>query len=132
MSLEMIPAAPRDEESRDTGEQSTSTRADGDCKQGRGSGSKKLPTREEIMQGLHALPGLVAMKLLTPPQANVIANVYRTLLAELARPAATQAATLTDDDALRILREQPTLLRYLEPILTDEQVSMLLRKEGGD
>jgi prophage DNA circulation protein len=95
----------------------------------RAKGSKtQIPSRDDCMQALAQLPGLIAMKVLTPAQASAIRSTYQALLAELGRQQGSMSQ-LADDQVLQILRQQPELLQILEPLLTDEQIAVVLRSD---
>jgi hypothetical protein len=83
-------------------------------------------SRAGIMLALARLPGLVAMKILTPAQANAMRATYQTMLAEYSRVPPGQQAQITDDNVLRLLQMQPEVLSMIEPFLTPDQVAMVM------
>lgn len=88
----------------------------------------KIASRDEIMQRLESVAGLVAIDVLKPQQANVMKGIYHTLLQEHARgqSSAAQAGGI-DDAMLPRLQTQPELLNLLTPLLTDAQVRMVMQ-----
>lgn len=88
-------------------------------------------SRETILQKLAMLPGLVATGLLAPAKANSMRAVYDTMLRTL-DGAAAAGRSITDGDALVLLRRQPELLRLVEPFLSPAQVELIVREAGDD
>lgn len=90
--------------------------------------ARTVPTRDECLQALAEIPGLVAMGLVTPAQANAMRPSYIAILQHLnAQPAAGPA--FSNDKLREMLRRDPTLLSVFESLLTDEQIEMLTREE---
>jgi len=91
-----------------------------------------IPSRNEIIRALGRIPGLVALKMLAPAQANAICGVYKTMLGEESKSRAGQKTQISDDNVLKMLREQPGMLSLLEPLLTNEQIEMVMKDASDD
>lgn len=97
---------------------------------GKASGSA-IPNAEDCLQALARMPGLVALGILKPAQASAIRGCYADILAYHRGRAKEAEKGLSNDDVRGLLRENPELLSLLEPLLTSEQVEMLM-KDAGD
>jgi hypothetical protein len=75
---------------------------------------------------LSRLPGLVALGVLPPAQANTIRATYSTLLQSHDRHEKVPARTI-DNELVRHLRKNPRLANLVEPFLTKDQIEMVLR-----
>jgi hypothetical protein len=90
--------------------------------------------QQQCLAGLSQLPGLLTMGMIKPPTSNALRGVYHDLLQhyqctgrDTAKPAQV------DEDVIAILRENPAMLKLLEPLLTDEQLKMILQGlKNGD
>lgn len=86
---------------------------------------------EFCVEALHHLAGLVALGIVTPAKANSIRGAYRDILQYRTKQTARHdAAPLSDNDIMALARTDPKLLNMLAPVLTAEQIDMVLR-EGG-
>ena len=73
------------------------------------------------------------MGLLTTAQGNAIRGVYSTILQHHDRTRAGREQTQIDDaDVMAMLRDNPSLLSMLEPLLTDEQIAAIMEDSRGD
>ena len=87
-----------------------------------------VPTTEDCLGALGQLPGLVALKLLKPSEANALRAVYHEILEHQRRTASHDAAGgLADRDVLDLAREDPRRFAMLEPLLSDEQIAMVAK-----
>jgi hypothetical protein len=95
--------------------------------------SASIPSVEKCRRALDSIPKLVALGLLTPPQANSMRASYEALLKDLRREESGTPKAAVDRKGLKdiaeILRKSPELARYFEPILDDDQIKSLLRGE---
>jgi hypothetical protein len=90
---------------------------------------KGMPlSREDCLAMLGQLPSLVTLGILSPAQANSIRGVLGTILAETRESYSGGSSPLANENLIRILREQSELLNLLEPLLTDEQMSTILKE----
>lgn len=89
--------------------------------------ARNIPSAEACLAALAQLPGLVALKYLTPAEANAVRGVYQAILQhhQKARAASIQPG-IADADLLEIARANPEILSMLEPLLTDEQMDLIL------
>jgi hypothetical protein len=88
----------------------------------------QVPSRNDVLDKLGRMPGLIAIGVLKPATANAMRSVYGTLLAHLDSGASSSAAIVADENLLAILRQQPELLKFIEPFLTPDQIGLILRK----
>src|SRR5262245_19448915 len=79
-------------------------------------GSRPRPVRsvEDCLRALDQLPGMVAMGLLRPAQANAIRGVLRDMIQFQQRAAGNSAANMPlSDDLLQRLRKEPELMNLM-------------------
>ncbi len=82
---------------------------------------------QQCLAGLSQLPGLLAIGLIKPQTSNSMRGAYRDLLQHYQRSGRDAAkAPLANEDVLAILRENPARLSMLEPLISDEQLQMIL------
>ena len=91
----------------------------------------RLPSRAEILFKLDQMPGLVAVGLLPPARSNSMRGIYSTILANL-DDSSRNGTAVADEDLLKVLRQQPELLKILKPFLTPEQVALIIREMPHD
>jgi hypothetical protein len=93
-----------------------------------------IPSQEDCLRAIAQLSSLVALKVLTPLQANSIRANFEALLRHHHQSQASRPSQISDDRVLAILRASPELLSLLEPLLTDEQIALIGRdvKESDD
>ena len=103
-------------------------KAAGDAKRNQGH----VPTRDECLHALAQLPGLVAMKVITPAQGNSIRSTYQAILAEHHKMHVGSQTSLANESVLKILQEQPALLALVEPMLTKDQIDLVMGKVKDD
>jgi hypothetical protein len=97
---------------------------------GRGKASK-IHDVDACLSALSALPGLVAMGMVSPSQANAISRVYSTILQHHQKTAAVRdQGVRVEGELLDLLRADPRLVNLLEPLLTDEQMEAFFRSAG--
>jgi hypothetical protein len=86
----------------------------------------RTPTPEECLAALGALPGLVALGLMSTARANSIRGAYAEILRWHGHARGQRdEGRLTDDDVLALARSNPEILSMIEPLLTDEQIEMV-------
>jgi hypothetical protein len=88
----------------------------------------RTPSRNDILHKLDQMPGLIAIGLLPPAKANAMKGVYHTMLAHIGDSPQPGAARVADEDVIKILRQQPELLKALQPFLTPEQLELIIRE----
>jgi hypothetical protein len=85
------------------------------------------------LRAIAQVAGLVALGLLKPAQANAIRASYREILQHHRQSQAREDNQgLSNADVLRLMRDNPEILGLLEPLLTDEQVAMVMGRRNGD
>jgi hypothetical protein len=88
---------------------------------------RATPSIEDCLYQLSQLPGLIATGLLTSAQANAISRALTAILAYHAQAqASTPSGAQLDVDLRARLRDDPQLMHMLEPLLSDEQISLLM------
>ena len=97
------------------------------------SRARRVRTIDECLEALDQLPGMVAMGIIRPAQANAIRGVLHEIIAQH-RHAATSDASIAplDGDLLARLREDPRLMNLLEPLLTTDQIAALMGGSSDD
>jgi len=76
------------------------------------------------LQGLSQLPGLIAMGVLKPGQANAMRATFGDILkAHYANQSQRNSQGISNDDLQELLRTNPQMLNLLEPLLNDQQFS---------
>jgi hypothetical protein len=91
-----------------------------------------VPSKKALLAKLEHLAGCVAMGVLPPPKANSMRGIYATMLSHLDDASAVGAGTLSDEYVLKTLRENPDLLKLIKPMLTKEQIALILREATND
>ncbi len=92
----------------------------------------KILSQGECLEKLSALPGLVAMGLLTTSKANCIRSTISTVLQFNSKPTGSDARREVDPTELAaMLKSNPEMAKFLEPLLTREQIEALFQ-EGPD
>jgi hypothetical protein len=91
-----------------------------------------IPSLEDCLRAMAQLAGLIAMGLLKPSEANAIRAAYREILQHHKSRAKEVEKTLANADVMEVLRKDPQLLGLLEPLLTPEQVAMVMQTAEDD
>jgi hypothetical protein len=86
------------------------------------------PNKEDILHKLGQMPGLIAIGVLPPAKANAMKGVYQTILSHVDDSRQSGAARVADEDLIKILQQQPELLKALQPFLTPEQLDLIIRE----
>jgi|SRR4051812_11035281 hypothetical protein len=94
--------------------------------------ARHIPTREECLQGIAALTALIAMGLLTPARANAIRANFLAILRSHESGSSSGSARVADEDLLRLWRTQPGLIDLIQPLLTPEQLDLVMREVRRD
>jgi hypothetical protein len=94
---------------------------------------RKILSQGECLEKLSALPGLVAMGLLTTSKANCIRTTISTVLQFNSKQASPDSRREVDSTELaEMLKANPEMAKFLEPFLTREQIKALLNQGSGD
>jgi hypothetical protein len=93
-----------------------------------------IPSPEDCLRAFAQIAGLVAMGILKPAGANAIRSAYREILQHHKAKAKEAEKSLTNADVMDLLRKDPKLLNLLAPLLTSEQLDMVMNagNEGAD
>ncbi len=98
--------------------------------------SKKtgIPSENDCLRAIAQMAGLVALGLLEPAQANSARASFRELLAHYRGRAREAEKGLSNANVMDVLRQDPKLLDLLAPLLTSEQIDMVMNatNEGAD
>ena len=79
------------------------------------------------------IAGMVALGMLKPAQANAIRASYREILQHHQRTQSlNQSGAIADMDVLALMQKDPSILNMLAPLLTAEQLAMVMELHGGD
>ena len=93
-------------------------------------GRTRIASVEDCLRVLSQLGSLVTLGMLSTAQANTIRSTYTAILQYHERQQSGPTRTITNEKGLaELLRKQPELATLLEPLLSDEQIQMLVR--GG-
>lgn len=85
-------------------------------------------SKGDVLYQLGQMPGLIAIGILPPAKANAMKGVYHTILAHIGDSPQRAAARVADEDVIKILQQQPELLKALQPFLTPEQLELIIRE----
>ncbi len=110
-------------------EEPTSGEADHDPRRSATGQSRQRRIRsvEECHHALDQLPGMVAMGVIAPAQANAIRGALRDVIAVHQRNAgASPMAATIDRDMLERLRHDPQMMNMMAPLLTPDQIAELM------
>lgn len=83
--------------------------------------------QQQCLIGLSQLPGMVAMGLIKPAQANSMRGALKDLLDHHREDRQPASGTVATDDMIAAVRKDPALLRLFEPMLTDEQFDLVMQ-----
>lgn len=94
--------------------------------------SHSIPSEEDCLISLSRLPGLLTMGFISTSNANSMRGVYATILRHLQQDKSARSNQQLDNDSVvDMLRRDPKILSLLEPLLTQEQVAMVMH-DGMD
>jgi hypothetical protein len=90
--------------------------------------TRQIFSEQQCLEALTQLPGLITMGLVTPARANSIRSILVEILRHHQRAGRGDSRQSLDDDVvLEILRRDPTVVGLLNPLLTDDQIAMVMR-----
>jgi len=90
-----------------------------------------IPTEKECLSAIAQVARLAALGILKPAAANTIRSSYRDILQHYKAKDREAEKNLADSDVLEILEKDPRLLSLLEPLLSQDQVEMIMNRAGG-
>ena len=91
-----------------------------------------IPSEEECLGAIAQVARLTAIGLLKPAQANAIRGSFREILMYHQKKAKESEQGISNVDVLEVFQQEPKLLSLLEPLLSQEQIDMILKNSGGD
>jgi hypothetical protein len=133
MASKMLPG-PGPDEPDETGHANARGKARGERSPGGGQrrrAKRPPPSVDDCLAALAHIAGLVAMRLLAPAQANSMRAIYHEILA-YHQGKAQRAEALSNAKVMEILHRDPALLNALEPLMTDDQIDMVMKAEDDD
>lgn len=93
----------------------------------------KILSQGECLEQLSALPGLVAMGLLTTSKANCIRGTIATVLQFNSKETSSDSRREVDSTELAaMLKANPEMAKFLEPFLSRDQIEALLNAGPSD
>ena len=98
-------------------------------------GRAPIASVDDCLAILSRLGGLVTLGMLGTAQANTIRAVYTTILQHHERQQGGSSRTVVNEnDVAKLLQKHPEYAKLFEPLLTTEQIEMLMRggKDAGD
>ena len=96
-------------------------------RQGQSRRKPGVPSVDECLVALGALPKLVALGLLSPAQANSARSTYQVILNHHYKQGATQGSRGADkSDLQEALKNSPHLANYFVGLLSDEEIEEIL------
>jgi hypothetical protein len=104
----------------------------GDSPKRKRARSHRILTTAELMEQLSALPSLIALGLISPSRANSIRSCCEGLLRAQVGSVANPRTHINDEDVLKVFREKPEYLEFLEAFITDQQVAMLFGQQDDE
>lgn len=95
-----------------------------------GTGKRRhVASEEECLAGLSALPGMVALGILSTAKANSIRGTFMGILQHHRQKQVSPERHVGSDDALTdMLSRHPELANLLEPLLSREQIAEILAR----
>jgi len=93
--------------------------------------SPDIPTEEECLGAIAQVARLAAMGLLKPAQANAIRGSFKEILMYHEKKAKENEQGISNVDVLEVFQQDPKLLSLLEPLLSQEQIDMILKNSDG-
>jgi len=135
MSNLLTPQNPEDETPRIAHEQTT----DSGEKAGGESASQKrrqrkspdIPTEEDCVAAFAQVGRLAAIGLMKPAQAKTVLASFKEILGYHRNKAKENEQGISNFDVLEVLRQDPKMLSLLEPLLSQEQIDMILKNSDG-
>lgn len=128
MSSTTIVIGPADAD--DSGASAGATEGSGQASNSRRPGT--IPTRDECLIGIAALNSLLVMRMITPAQANSMRANFMAMLRQYEPARQSPSAHLANESVLEIWRASPGLIDLLEPLLSAEQLEIIMREVRRD
>jgi hypothetical protein len=90
------------------------------------------PSKDQLLAELNLLKGCVAAGVLPPAKANSMRGIYATMLSHLDNSSAGGGGAIPDEHVLKVLRQNPELLKFIKPLLTKGQFDLIVREAPND
>ena len=92
-----------------------------------------VSTKKQLQAKLEYLATLGLLGFVPPARVNAAHGCLRTVLQNLGNQDATLGSgVIADEDALTVLRKNPVLLKLLKPLLTPQQLELIIREAPRD
>ena len=102
--------------------------AGADRRQHRTSGeSGDIPTEEDCLRAIAHTARLAVLGVIKPSVANVTRSSFRDILQHHKAKAKEAEKNISNGDVIDILKKDPKLLSLLEPLLSKEQIDMIMK-----
>lgn len=88
--------------------------------------------QQQCLTGISQLPGMLALGLLKPAQANSMRGAFKELLDHHREDRQQARGTVATDDMIAAIRKDPGLLNLFAPMLTDEQFDLVMKAVQED
>jgi len=88
----------------------------------------RIPSKQEILNALWRMQGLIITGILPTARANAMKGVYQVILSNLDGPTTAGPSAIPNDDLVAVLRSRPELLKLFEPFLTPDQLDLIVRE----
>jgi hypothetical protein len=92
----------------------------------------QMPGLAELVDQLQQLSGLVTLGILTPAKANVVVRCIAKSIDIVMRSQTANSGAPNQPELVEACRENPKLVGLLESLLTDDQLTELLRQTNDD
>ena len=92
----------------------------------RHSKKRGIPSENDCLLAIAQVAGLAAMGLLKVGQANAVRAAYRDILSHHKSKAKEAEKSPSNSDVMDLLRKDPKLLNLLAPLMTSEQIDMVM------
>ncbi len=133
MMNELTPSSEPAESATDTTDEGVETNAEAASqRQSRRRNPGQVLDQQQCLTGLSQLPGMLAMGLIKPAQANAMRGVFKELLDHHREDRQQASGAVSTDDMIAAVRKNPALLKLFEPMLTDEQLDMVMNAVKED
>jgi hypothetical protein len=130
------PAETPDEDAPESGNSKAQDQPAGDEKPKRPKAARRrapeMPDLAELLEQLQRASGLVTLGILTPAKANVVVRCITKSIDVVMRSQTASPEASNQLAVVEACRENPQLVALLEGLLTDDQLSELLRQTGND
>lgn len=100
-------------------------------RQQRHSTESDILSENDCLRRIARTAELVALGVFKPSVANALRSSYRDILQHHKAKAKEAEKNLSNGDVIEVLKKDPRLLSLLEPLLSQEQVDMIMKSADG-